>query len=480
MGQAALLMRACGHVVAGADGPLYPPMSDVLHEAQIAIDTGYTPEALQAFEPDCVVIGNVHTRGNAVVEWLLRTRRYRWVSLPALLHDHLLFHRKTIVVTGTHGKTTTTALTAFLLREAGGQPGWFIGGVPRDLPGGAQVGAAEAPFVIEGDEYDSAFFDKRSKFIHYAPQLLVLNNLELDHLDIFRDLQDLQRSFRHALRLVPQDGAILANADDPNVQALLPVSWTRHLQVGLHEAADLRIEAFQEDADGSRFLLRWQGQLWGEVRWQQWGLFNARNAAMAALAAGLALDPADPTQLSLEPLSAFRGVQRRQECLYDDGRRALISDFAHHPTAVEGVLRALRGRYPGWELIACFEPRSNTACRSTLQEAFLQALAWADRVHFAPVYRAERYSAAERLDTEALARALAPRAEAHVAHDQLLDCLVDALGLGEGGAGRADARPQLVVLLSNGAFGGVPGRLLERLQAAPGDQAPTDSVGADG
>src|SRR5690606_18604369 len=202
MGNAALLARAAGHEVLGADTGVYPPMSTVLTEAGIELHEGYDAARLRRLAPDLVVIGNAMSRGNPEVEWLLDTRELRFVSLPALLHDTVLATRKNIVVCGTHGKTTTTALTAFLLRENGRDPGFLIGGVPLDPPTGNHLGAAADPFVIEGDEYDSAFFDKRSKFIHYAPHVAVLNNLEFDHADIFRDLADVQRTFSHLTRIV--------------------------------------------------------------------------------------------------------------------------------------------------------------------------------------------------------------------------------------------------------------------------------------
>lgn len=211
MGNAALLLRQAGHEVLGADTGIYPPMSTVLREAGVTIHEGYDPERLRQLAPDLVVIGNAMSRGNPEVEWLLDTRAIPFASLPQLLHDLVLRTRRNIVVAGTHGKTTTTSLAAFLLREAKTDPGWLIGGVPLDPPTGTNLGAAGGPFAIEGDEYDSAFFDKRSKFIHYAPRIAVLNNLEFDHADIFRDLADIQRTFSHLVRIVPRSGYVVMN-----------------------------------------------------------------------------------------------------------------------------------------------------------------------------------------------------------------------------------------------------------------------------
>ena len=241
MGNVALLARAAGHEVLGADSGVYPPMSTLLAGAGITLHEGYDPARLAALAPDLVVVGNAMSRCNPEVEWLLDTRALPFTSLPAMLHDSVLKGRRNLVICGTHGKTTTTALTAYLLRAAGRDPGYLIGGVPQDPPDGARLGSLADPFVIEGDEYDSAFFDKRSKFIHYAPYIAVLNNLEFDHVDIFRDLADVQRTFMHLVRIVPRRGFVVLNGDDPNLRALGPMAWTRVVRVGQGEANDLRI-----------------------------------------------------------------------------------------------------------------------------------------------------------------------------------------------------------------------------------------------
>ena len=217
MGNAALLLKAQGHVVLGADSGVYPPMSDVLADAGIEVLEGFDAERLAVLKPDQIVIGNAMSRGNVEVEWVLDQSDISFVSLPQLFHDTILAGRTPVVITGTHGKTTTSTLAAYLLERNAAQPGWLIGGLPRDLPGGAHLGQGSA-FVIEGDEYDSAFFDKRSKFIHYRPQVAVLNNIEFDHADIFRDLEDVKRTFRHFLRIVPGSGCVLVNGDESLAQ----------------------------------------------------------------------------------------------------------------------------------------------------------------------------------------------------------------------------------------------------------------------
>jgi len=455
MGNAALLLRQAGHEILGCDQHAYPPMSDVLREAGIEVLPGFDPARLARLAPDLVVIGNVNARGNPEVEWLLESRSVPYTSLPEVLHRMVLAKRRNIVIAGTHGKTTTTALTAFLLRASGREPGWMVGGAPRDLPAGYGLGAADQPFVIEGDEYDSAFFDKRSKFIHYAPSVLALNNLEFDHADIFRDLADVERTFNHLLRIVPRDGWIVANGDDPNLARLLPVPWARHLTVGTGAHNDLQIRAFREGPAGASFQLRWRGTVWGRVEWRQPGLFNARNAAVAALCAGLATKPEDPF-CAIDPgmLKAFQGVQRRQEILYEKNGTIVLTDFGHHPTAIRGTLESLRARYPEHRLTMAWEARSNTACRKVLQDAFAESFALADRIHLGAIFRAERYRDEQRIDLDAIGKALGDRATVYPDNQTLRDGLRAEL---------ARDPAQCVVFFSNGSFDGIVPELVAAL-----------------
>ncbi len=453
MGNVALMMRELGHRVSGADAGIYPPMSDLLQAAGVEILEGYDPVRLATIRPDRVVVGNAMSRGNPEVEWLLETRLFPVVSLPALLQEFVLSRRRNVVIAGTHGKTTTTSLTAYLLRASGYDPGYLIGGVPRDLPDGAHAGLPTDPFVIEGDEYDSAFFDKRSKFIHYQPHVLVLNNLEFDHADIFRDLTDIKRTFSHVIRLVPRNGYILYNGDDPNLMTLLPVPFTQCIKVGLGEDNDLRIKGFREQGDQSTFQLVWRGALWGKVTWPLTGRFNARNAAMAILAAGLSVRPEDPF-CAIDPdcLRNYAGVKRRQEVLLQTDRLKVMEDFGHHPTAVMETLESLRARHPGWEIAACFEPRSNTARMAIFQREFQKALALADWCLISPVERAEKLPPDQRLDTALLARMLeAAGTPARAFNDNqvLLDNLKEAVEEAQ------KDTPVLVVFFSNGSFGGI-------------------------
>ena len=452
MGNAALLARAAGHEVLGADSGVYPPMSTVLAQAGITLHEGYDPVRLERLAPDLVVVGNAMSRGNAEVEWLLDTRAIPFTSLPAMLADLVLKRRRNIVVCGTHGKTTTTSLTAFLLREAGRDPGFLIGGVPQDPPVGAHLGAESDPFVIEGDEYDSAFFDKRSKFIHYTPHVAVLNNLEFDHADIFRDLADVQRTFNHLARIVPRNGWIVANGDDENLRALGPMAWTQVVRVGVGEGNDTRIVDFKEHAAGTEFTLLWRGSPWARVAWSLPGIYNVRNAAMAATAAGLALHPENPAALALGALARFRGVKRRQETLLSNERFTVFEDFGHHPTAVGETLRSLRARFPGAKLTALFEPRSNTTRLKIMESAFVGALAHADSAYLGPVHRPEKLRPEERLDTESVARQLAAEGvDAHCAPSNaaLLEKLIAHT------TGEHATRPRVVVFFTNGTFDGI-------------------------
>ncbi len=449
MGNVAVLLKQSGHEVLGADTGIYPPMSNVLAAAGIDVLPGYDPARLERIAPDCVVVGNVISRGNPEVEWLLAHRRFPFISMPELIGRELIGSRISVVITGTHGKTTTSAMAATLLRAAGTNPGWLVGGVPLDLPGGCAAGHPGAPFVIEGDEYDSAFFDKRSKFIHYRPRILVLNNLEYDHADIFRDLEDIRRTFAHVIRIVPNNGYILYNGDDPNLRELVPVDWAQCYAVGTGTHCDLRIVNYAEGPEGASFHLRWRGALWDKIQWRQHGEFNARNAAMAALAAGLAKNPDDPLcAISPSSLNDIRGVRRRQEIVADTPHCTVIEDFAHHPTAIAATLRSLQARWPGHKLVACFEPRSNTARRSIFQHEFAAALAHADSVCIGAILDAHKAPEGQRLDPAALASELhrdGAHATAFDDNEALLASLIDDSGSG----------PRLVVFLTNGSFGGI-------------------------
>ena len=465
MGNAAVLLSKLGHEVAGSDTGVYPPMSDVLSRAGIELFEGFEENILLDWKPDRVVVGNAVSRGNPQVELILRTREIPFVSLPELIGEDLIGGRPSLVVAGTHGKTTTSSLAAFALEQVGAVPGYLIGGVPLDLSSGNELGASGSPFVIEGDEYDSAFFDKRSKFIHYRPRILVLNNLEFDHGDIFRDLEDISRSFSHLLRIVPSDGFVLRNGDDPNLLALPEAPWTTTISVGQGEANDLRIADFEEDAEGSRFRLLWRGEEVQEVEWNMPGLFNARNLAMAFLSTVLAqveeLDLNDPfSSAALPDFSACQGVKRRQEILVEKESRVVLSDFGHHPTAIEGTLRSLRARWPDHRIIASFEPRSNTAVTNVFQDRFADALTLADEALLGAVHRVEKIPKEKRIDPGAMIKRIkdaGKQGRAFAQNSELADYLENQLG----------DEPTLLVFFSNGSFDGVIDRFAKFALSSP-------------
>jgi UDP-N-acetylmuramate: L-alanyl-gamma-D-glutamyl-meso-diaminopimelate ligase len=396
--------------------------------------------------------------GDPEVEYLLRTRRFAFTSLPDLLGSQLLKNRPRVVITGTHGKTTTTALTAWLLKQAGGNPGWLIGGVPNSLPSGSELGEAGSPFVLEGDEYDSAFFDKRSKFIHYRPDVLVINNIEFDHADIFRDLADVKRTFNHLIRIVPDNGLILANGDDPAVLELLPVKWTRVIFVGTGSGNDFIISGFSENPEGSSFkVLGAKGEEW-EVQTGLKGIFNARNTTMALLAAGAAMDSACPQSLlGSHNFETYQGVARRQDVLFSSDRLEVIEDFAHHPTAIGLCIDSFRNCYPGHEVVSVFEPRSNTSATNVMQVQFTKALSKSDRVFISPVHRGEIYSDTVRINPRAMQETLSRTcvsATACRSKESLFEGLLEL----------PEASGRIVLLFTNGSFGPPLKEYLRRLK----------------
>lgn len=468
MGNAAILLKDMGHDVAGSDAGVYPPMSNVLSDAGIELFEGFQENALFNWKPDRVVVGNAVSRGNPQVEYLLEKRRTPFVSLPQLIGEDLIGNRPSIVIAGTHGKTSTTSLAAFALDQMGLQPGYLIGGVPLDLPSGNQLGNATSPFVIEGDEYDSAFFDKRSKFIHYRPKVLVLNNLEFDHGDIFRDLEDISRSFSHLLRIVPSDGYVLRNGDDENLLALPDAPWTRVLSVGTGEENDFRIVDFTEDGQGTRFNLNWQDISVMAVSWEMPGLFNARNLAMAVLASVLSQQISTNYASSVKEFNPFKsvklpdfsecsGVKRRQEILHKSDEVVVLSDFAHHPTAIQEALESLRSRWPEREIIACFEPRSNTAVTNVFEGRFAASLALADTAVLGAVHRADKIPADKRINPANMIRLIEARGKKGHAFSTNLELESFLME-------RERSRPTLVVFFSNGSFDGVIGRFADAVK----------------
>jgi UDP-N-acetylmuramate: L-alanyl-gamma-D-glutamyl-meso-diaminopimelate ligase len=449
MGGIAAIARAAGHTVTGSDRNVYPPMSTQLESLGIRLTEGYEAAQLEP-RPDVVVVGNVMSRGVPVIEALLESG-IPYTSGPEWLARELLRDRWVLAVAGTHGKTTTSAMLAWILEHAGLAPGFLIGGVPGNFPVSARLGAAPF-FVIEADEYDTAFFDKRAKFVHYRPRTLVLNNLEFDHADIYPDLAAIERQFQHLVRMVPGSGRLLVNARDANLARVLAQGcWSdvEHFARegdGLVAAADW-VARLPEGGDGSCFTVLHAGAELGELRWDLIGLHNVDNA-LAAIAA--ARHAGVPPRHALDALAQFRGVRRRMELRGTAGGVQVYDDFAHHPTAIATTLEGLRRRVGRERIVAVLEPRSNTMRAGVHRDTLGASLTGADSTW---VY------APPDLGWDAAGALATLGARGHVAAS--MEALLAGV-LGELKAG------DHALLMSNGGFGGLHDKLLAALRARGG------------
>jgi len=443
MGGIAALARASGHRVTGCDRNVYPPMSTQLAALGIDVIEGYEPDQLR-LEPDVFVIGNVMSRGNALVEAILDSGR-RYESGPDWLARNVLQGRWVLGVAGTHGKTTTSSLLAWILDDAGLDPGFLVGGVPLDFQVSARLGSGRH-FVVEADEYDTAFFDKRAKFVHYRPRTTILNNLEHDHADIYPDVTAIQRQFHLLLRTVPGNGRLLVNATDANLAEVLTQGcWTpvERFTADPVAAADWRVVA-EPGSAYSRFTVLEGERRVGEVEWDMIGRHNAENALAAFLAARHA---GVPEAVGLAALGRFGGVRRRLEVRGTVGGVVVYDDFAHHPTAITTTLEGVRRKAAAGRVIAVLEPRSNTMKLGTHKAALAESLRGADRVF---VYRSPEV----RWDVTDAMTPLGARAVVHDDLARLTATLVD------------ESRPgDHLVLMSNGSFGGLHERLLAALES---------------
>ena len=442
MGGIALLARALGHQVTGSDAQVYPPMSTQLHAAGIALLEGYDAAHLDP-PPDVVVVGNAMKRGIPAVEAML-DRGLRYVSGPEWLREHLLRDRWVLAVSGTHGKTTTASLLAWVLDDAGLDPGFLIGGVPQNFGVSARLGSAPF-FVVEADEYDTAFFDKRSKFVHYGPRTLIVNNLEFDHADIFDDLGQIQRQFHHLIRTVPSSGLIVQPAAAPAVDAVIDLGcWTPRETFGA--AGDWQAELLA--ADGSAFRVWLRGLAVGVVEWEQSGLHNVHNA-LAVLAA--ARHAGVPVATAMAALGRFQGVKRRLEVRGEVAGIRVFDDFAHHPTAIATTLDGLRRRVgDGVRIVAVLEPRSNTMRLGIHNAELAASLTAADRVY---LYTPPDLG----WDAAAVLGELGARLAVHPAIEPLVAQIVADSQAGD-----------QILVMSNGGFGGIHQRLLEALRVRVG------------
>jgi UDP-N-acetylmuramate: L-alanyl-gamma-D-glutamyl-meso-diaminopimelate ligase len=446
MGSVAAAFRDAGYRVTGSDTQVYDPMKSFLEGRGISILDGYKAENLPD-DVDLYVIGNAQSRGNPEVEEVLR-RKLHYVSLPELLREQILRGKRNLVVTGTHGKTTTSSLLAWILESAGRKPNFIIGGIPENLGQGARLTGSDLT-VLEGDEYDSAFFDKRSKFIHYLPELVIVNNLEFDHADIFDNLDAVKKTFGHLVRLVPENGIVLLNGDDANALEVFEKQGHSPMKrVGIGAACEARITEIDYRADGTAFALEGERYEMGMN-----GEYNVRNAAMAITAArfvGVA------PETIREAVAAFRSVKRRQEVRGVTARGiTIVDDFGHHPTAIREAIAGMRKRFDGARLWAVFEPRSNTTRRRVFQEALPEALGQADGVCLAAVARADKLAEDERLDTDLLMKTLRDRG-LPAFYEPDADAIVTRL--------EAEARDgDVIIVFSNGGFGGIHEKLLQNL-----------------
>jgi UDP-N-acetylmuramate: L-alanyl-gamma-D-glutamyl-meso-diaminopimelate ligase len=439
MGGLAKIARELGHEVTGCDAHVYPPMSDQLRALGIPLHEGYDAEQLDQYPADLYVVGNAMTRGKPIIEAMLE-RNLSYVSGPQWLCDNVLREKWVLAVAGTHGKSTTSSMLAWILEDAGMNPGFLIGGVVRNF--GITARASESPFfVIEADEYDTAFFDKRSKFVWYRPRTAVLGNLEYDHADIFPDLAAIETQFHHLVRIVPPHGLLVVNGRQAALERVLARgAWTPVERFGAGEAWSVGTL----HADDS-FDVMLEGQRQGTVRWDLMGEHNRQNA-LAALAA--ARHAGVPVARAIEALGRFEGVKRRMELRGTVGGVTVYDDFAHHPTAFETTIAGLRRRVGEARIVAVFEPRSNTMKLGTMQDRLASSLSDADLV----------FCFAKDLgwDPSHALAALGTRAYTHVDMGTMVETLVRQLKPGDH-----------VLVMSNGGFGGVHERLLERLRGQP-------------
>lgn len=374
MGSLAQLAKALGHKVTGSDANVYPPMSTQLEQAGIELIQGFDPIHLKP-TPDLVIVGNAMSRGNPSVEYVL-DQGIAYTSGPQWLHDFVLPNKWVLAVAGTHGKTTTSSMLAWILEYAGMKPGFLIGGVTKNFPTSARLGESDF-FVVEADEYDSAFFDKRSKFVHYNARTVILNNLEFDHADIFPDLAAIQTQFHHLVRTVPNNGLIISPANDQALNEVLQKGcWTPQSKFTLDET-DCEWRAELKSDDGSSFSVLHQGNKVADIHWQQTGLHNVNNALAALIAArNVGVDPTT----AAKALENFAGVKRRMECLADINSVKVYDDFAHHPTAIKTTLAGLRAKVGTEKIIAIIEPRSNTMRMGVHKDALGKSTVDADMV----------------------------------------------------------------------------------------------------
>ena len=441
MASCAGALKSQGYRVSGSDANVYPPMSTFLAQAGVRVHEGYNPKNLEE-KPDWIVIGNALSRGNPEVEHVL-AEKWRYCSLPELLKECFIREKRSIVVAGTHGKTTTTSMITWILECAGLHPSFLIGGLPGNFQRGARLTNSDW-IVLEGDEYDTAFFDKRSKFIHYLPEVAVINNLEFDHADIFENLQAVQKTFSHLIRLVPSNGLLLANGTDANVAPLLDVDFCPVKRFGLNGDQDFLVTSSKTEKGVLHFSVN------GDA--YQLPMIGEHNLENAVAAIACAHQCGIPQSVIEGAMRTFKGVKRRLEIIGTPKGITVIDDFAHHPTAIRKIIQTLKRAYPEGRLWVLFEPRSNTTRRSIFQEELIDAFSEADAALFGEVARGHLLKAEDRLDLPTVVNSIknnGKEAKVIADPDDLAQEVVNY------------ARPgDVIAILSNGGFGGVHEKIL--------------------
>jgi UDP-N-acetylmuramate: L-alanyl-gamma-D-glutamyl-meso-diaminopimelate ligase len=471
MASLAGMLKQRGFRVSGSDAAAYPPMSDFLAELGIPVAEPFAARNLNP-TPDLVVVGNAISRGNAELEEVL-DRRIPFCSLPHLLHDEFLLGKEVLVVAGTHGKTTTTSMLAWIFHTAGMQPSFLIGGIAENFGSSFHLGQGKH-FILEGDEYDTAFFDKGPKFLHYFPDSVLLTSVEFDHADIYKDLDAVETAFKRLVNLIPRrgrivafDGAVGAVSESASLDRCLNKSFSPVERYGSGERAEWRIAEITFEPSRTSWTVLHKGKPWANLEFGLAGEYNVWNAtAAAAMAAGYGISKEEISAA----LKTFKSVKRRLEVKAEVNGITIIDDFAHHPTAIAGTLKALRARYAGARLWAILEPRSNTLRRRVLQSDLAYSLANADEVVVAGVFRSEAIPQNERLDVSELAADIqrhGKRARLLADADEIVNTVAPEMRTGD-----------VVAILSNGGFGGIYEKLPSRLRALAADAGNADSVNA--
>jgi UDP-N-acetylmuramate: L-alanyl-gamma-D-glutamyl-meso-diaminopimelate ligase len=454
MATLAAMLKRKGLDVRGSDQDVYPPMSDFLAAEAIRVFSGYRPEQITS-DLDLVVVGNAISRGNVELEEVL-DRRIRYCSLPEAIRDQFLWGARSVVIAGTHGKTTTTSLTGWLLTHGGADPTVLVGGIARNFGehGSSYRMGQGREFVIEGDEYDSAFFDKTAKFLKYLPDIAVINNIEFDHADIYADLDAVKLAFRRLVTLVPRRGLLLLGVDSAATRELSAIAKSRVGTFGTADDAEWQGHNLEPSATGTRFRVRRSGIPFGEFEVALVGAHNVRNA-LAAIA--VAADVGISRERIDEGLRTFAGVKRRLDVVGVTNGVTVYDDFAHHPTAVAETLNGVRAAHPGSRIWAIFEPRSASSCRRVFQDDFAKAFGAANRVLIAPVFRSS-LPESERLSVPVLVREL-HRAGVDAREAESIDDIVTTIA-------SEHVSGDLVVVMSNGGFGGIHQKIVSAVASA--------------